>query len=181
MSTQHRHKSHCCYALVLAVNSTGYKFYGVTHSYFSCLFLCTLGYVQGWWNRGGARGALAPPILDLRTRTLRMRALHADNRLASQPLTPASLNVYLSAASGYVCVSVVSQLNYQRTRLSQLQGRLRCYGHSLNLLLKRHLVASYPGLAQLSATWSIEKQGEHIVQPTTRSTLGAYDSCPPIS
>ena len=69
---------------------------------------------------GGARGALAPPILDLRTRTLRtrtlrMRTLHADNRLASQPLTPASLNVYLSAASGYVCVSVVSQLNYQRT------------------------------------------------------------------
>ena len=78
---------------------------------------------------GGARGALAPPILDLRTRTLctrtlRMRTLHADNRLASQPLTPAPLNVYLFRRLWLcVCISCLSaELSKNHVSLNYKEG-----------------------------------------------------------
>ena len=68
---------------------------------------------------GGARGALAPPILDLRTRTL-----HADNRLASQPLTPAPLNVYLFRRLWLcVCISCLSaELSKNHVSLNYKEG-----------------------------------------------------------
>ena len=91
---------------------------------------CTLLVMcKGGGTGGGARGALAPPILDLRTRTLctrtlRMRTLHADNRLASQPLTPAPLNVYLFRRFWLcVCISCLSaELSKNHVSLNYKEG-----------------------------------------------------------
>ena len=96
---------------------------------------CTLLVMcKGGGTGGGARGALAPPILDLRTRTLctrtlctrtlRMRTLHADNRLALQPLTPAPLNVYLFRHLWLcVCISCLSaELSKNHVSLNYKEG-----------------------------------------------------------
>jgi len=91
--------------------STGGKFHWLQilwslHILTLAVCSCALLVMCKGGGTGGARGALAPPILDLRTRTLCTRTL----RMRQPPWT-----YICSATSGYVCVSVVSQLNYQRT------------------------------------------------------------------
>ena len=80
------------------------------------------------------------------------------------------------------------------------------YDHTHNVPCTHHLLASFPGPAQVFVACSMEKRGEpgmfprehyvtdkwpnlaerknevlHIVQPTTRSMLGVYDSRPPLA